>query len=1574
MTSNRLSDLAGGTPLQNWIVLGPFVVKTSGHFEREYLYERDRILDIDYLASEGGETDAHPVVGQSVENIGLGPKYLTWQEYPFADLHGMRIAGEIIYETVQRNCAIYAATIVDSESAVPALFDAVHSGMKLWVNGDLVCNEPYGRSKGLRAKAPSKLIQLRKGRNLILVKFRPGFIADGVDFCVREVQISPLVAEAHLPVALGRVRPTPYFRGTVEEPRQMIEAAVVNTSHEVVKAKVCLESSTLKGQDCEDVLCDPESVTTVRLTLPTPRGAAGKPVRAEMSVRVYGRELKVPLEYQAAMPPLHDGVGMMLTAFHFDTTYHEEQRVYAMGAFDIVRDYCRMHRRDPNFASTISEVDYLKPYFDVFPEDRETLMKMFREKRSNPDVMYNQPNEQNCGGEALVRNFLYGQLFHGRVLGDICHCYGPGDVFGHPNQISQIARKSGCIGLTWDKYIFNFPPFFNHLSLDASCLPHKRGDATWAEVNTMGLSVKTVQRDQTPPTDWHGTLLPKVRQATYFDLMSTIHEQVEEREAHLPVTSRDFSLYHAATAMSRINLKIANRLGESLLLTAERFATVANLLGASYPEKALDKAWRQILCGQHHDSITGTHNEISYVDLMNSYREVLELGSDVLNRTLDYLGRAIDAGGAKHPLVVFNPLGWERTDVVQVTVRPKGMKSFTVQDHAGKNVPFEVVDVERDKKGAVASATVRFVGRKMPSMGYRAYQLVEAKKALPEVKASAGVDIENDFYRIQVDPERGGGMVSLYDKKAKREVLNTKTHHVANELACLEEVPDREETQHEFYTTGLKLFSGEQPASVEVEKGPLSATLRIRYKMAEICGVVQEITLTKGVQRIDFRTVLADYQGEDNLFCVTFPTSLKGAVPVFDERFGVVTRNASRGYLDFRTHRQLIFSDAGVYAANKWMEYGKSAVVQMGRNKYALGMVGLITPNEKADILLAEELQRILVKKGVTCTPWFDEKGPYWGSYKPHMDEDLFNTMIRFSLGSRGRNKYTKKLLAAQPAKVRKEFAARVKKDGHAFLFLKDGNFFEGANPEKDAWPPVPVLIVEAKSNEALSKALEGLMADFPTTACIKLPANVDVTGDAHPMDDYGLAVLNEGTYANSVEKDGVICMMLAHTCRWYGGTNNFPEGYLVPENKNHVFRYALYPHAGDWREAGTQQVGHAFNYPLIARETRPAAKPALPPEEALLSIEPANVILAAMKPLGNPIPGFEKDAVCDASKGIILRMYDTEGVDSEARITFASGIRAAWTANFLEEKEGDLAVRDEKAALYVPPFSIETVGIVPNKLGRKMGGKALGPEAEPVQPVWVRSWEHDSESMPMGYEPVVCSISRKVVEEDEGRTLRITVNAVNDYTDASVAGSARLLMPAGWTAEPAEISYEIEPLGHQGFEVKVTRPEPGAAGQIKLRYEDDGQTFQDVLEIEECFDLQMEVENRGDVIAVKLSNPTRETVEGEVSMVTPLETWSCEEVGAYSLLDISPRTQGISLQAGGTQVLEFRVKSTAATRLVEEASYWAVAKLMSNGRITLKRCDRTPARRMMHHNKWFDDFRKRRHEVYGLPTEEWEP
>ncbi|MBN2310995.1 MAG: hypothetical protein JXR94_18615, partial [Candidatus Hydrogenedentes bacterium] len=119
---------------------------------------------------------------------------------------------------------------------------------------------------------------------------------------------------------------------------------------------------------------------------------------------------------------------------------------------------------------------------------------------------------------------------------------------------------------------------------------------------------------------------------------------------------------------------------------------------------------------------------------------------------------------------------------------------------------------------------------------------------------------------------------------------------------------------------------------------------------------------------------------------------------------------------------------------------------------------------------------------------------------------------------------------------------------------------------------------------------------------------------------------------------------------------------------------------------------------------------------------------------------------------------------------------------------------------------------------------------------------------------------------------------------------------------------------------------------------------------------------NRGDSIRVEVANPHREPVDGEVSIVTPLEAWGRALVGGHAILEVTPRMQAVRVPAGESVAVTFQV---TGRRGGPADSYWAVAKLMSNGRIMLRLCGTATARRTQYDKPWLDSYQARA-EQYG--------
>ncbi len=68
-----------------------------------------------------------------------------------------------------------------------------------------------------------------------------------------------------------------------------------------------------------------------------------------------------------------------------------------------------------------------------------------------------------------------------------------------------------------------------------------------------------------------------------------------------------------------------------------------------------------------------------------------------------------------------------------------------------------------------------------------------------------------------------------------------------------------------------------------------------------------------------------------------------------------------------------------------------------------------------------------------------------------------------------------------------------------------------------------------------------------------------------------------------------------------------------MPTMGHHHFHYALYPHAGTWKDALTVRHGWEYDYPLQAVVTT-AHPGSLPAEHSFASVAPDNVVLTAVK------------------------------------------------------------------------------------------------------------------------------------------------------------------------------------------------------------------------------------------------------------------------------------------------------------------------------------------------------------------------
>ena len=138
-------------------------------------------------------------------------------------------------------------------------------------------------------------------------------------------------------------------------------------------------------------------------------------------------------------------------------------------------------------------------------------------------------------------------------------------------------------------------------------------------------------------------------------------------------------------------------------------------------------------------------------------------------------------------------------------------------------------------------------------------------------------------------------------------------------------------------------------------------------------------------------------------------------------------------------------------------------------------------------------------------------------------------------------------------------------------------------------------------------------------------------------------------------------------------------------------FRYALYPHAGDWKQALTVRHGWEYNYPLAAVVTTAHAG-ALPAEHSFVAVDGQNVVLTAVKKAedGDGLNGNVPDG-----NGLILRMYEWAGKAATVTVHVPTGASGATVTNMMEKPEGaPLAMEGDAVKVDIKPYEILTMRV----------------------------------------------------------------------------------------------------------------------------------------------------------------------------------------------------------------------------------------------------------------------------------------
>ncbi len=602
----------------------------------------------------------------------------------------------------------------------------------------------------------------------------------------------------------------------------------------------------------------------------------------------------------------------------------------------------------PSYTFTQSSTVFNAWMADKYPIlDNEIKQRIKEGRWEIVGGMWVEPDFNLPGGESTVRQLFIGKRWYQQHYGvDVRVGWNP-DSFGFSWQLPQIYKKAGIdffvthklawsetnklpFHLFWwespdgSRVLTYFPPDFASTNLSITRLAHVY-DVAHAEApglneamdlygvgdhgggptrNLLDQGLHWMEPDKIAPRMRFGTALsfftdiqPKIGAQSPTWNYETLAAGKPSLAAPLngqisiPTWKDELYLeYHRGTYTTQAAEKRDLRQGEEWMLNAEKAASLAWLDGDPYPAAQLNDAWKKVLFNGFHDLAAGSGVGAIYRDAADDFRQVRWSTHQIESNALDTIVSAIDTHVTSGvPVIVFNPLSWERSGPVEVEVQMPSASpgGVAVLDEKGHAVPSEVLS--QDASRHVYRMLVYPSG--VPSMGYSVLHVIPGRRSFESDLKVHGFTLENAKLRVVIDPKTGC-IRSLYDKRSGFETLAPGA--CGNALVAFKDTPkawDAWNIDADFEKVSYDLDMVD--SARVVESGPLRAVVRIT-RTWQHSTFAEDIVLYAGADYVD---VVHDVDWHENhiLLKAAFPLAATSKLATYEIPYGTIERPTTRG-------------------------------------------------------------------------------------------------------------------------------------------------------------------------------------------------------------------------------------------------------------------------------------------------------------------------------------------------------------------------------------------------------------------------------------------------------------------------------------------------------------------------------------------------------------------------------------------------------------------------------------------------------------------------------------------------------
>lgn len=621
-------------------------------------------------------------------------------------------------------------------------------------------------------------------------------------------------------------------------------------------------------------------------------------------------------------------------------------------------------KRYPKYRFFLSQPQLYEYVKEDAPEIFEQVKERVKEGRWEADgAMWLESDSNLTSGESLIRQILYGKKFFNEEFGikEQEILWLP-DAFGFLGALPQIMKRSGIryfltTKMGWndadqqpdDTFLWegidgsrvtglyittkNYEAYPEHFEKPVREVTYNgRQNAsqtmgTWQnyrnkELNDAVLTIYGYGDGGGGPTE--GMLeeskrlsygipgVPKVKLSGLKEYLQLLDKNLQNKK--LNTWYGDLYLeYHRGTFSSIAENKKNNRICEYKNQQAEWLASLLwwmnkkneNANKNAYPKETLDKAWKLLMLNQFHDILPGSAIDEVYEQSDIDYAKIKAMDEQIISEALESLSS--NKSEQKNGICAWNPLGFAAEQVIELD--KKKQQEYGIDKGCSLT---NVTAAQYLKDGTM------LVTASLPAKG-SLYMESSAEKESSDKKVKKEYFVLRDENTLEtpwyiVSWNELGELTSLYDKEAKREVLEAGT--VGNEIVVYEDIPKDYDAWNveSYYSRKHWKMSAKKPCMM-TETGEICAVLHTELSY-ESSSIEQDIVFFAHTRRIDFKTKI-DWKEQQQLVKAEFHLDVMTRTAACEIPYGVMERpthrNTSwqRAQFEMCAHRFVDLSEPG---------------------------------------------------------------------------------------------------------------------------------------------------------------------------------------------------------------------------------------------------------------------------------------------------------------------------------------------------------------------------------------------------------------------------------------------------------------------------------------------------------------------------------------------------------------------------------------------------------------------------------------------------------------------------------------